>query len=436
KQRTIFVEGARNNNVPDEQSGGIFDLMEKFAAYGFNKSHSAAYALVSFHTLWLKAHYPAEFMAAVLSADMHNTDKVVTLIEECRNMRLRIMSPDVNYSEFKFTVDENGRVIYGLGAIKGLGEGPIESIVEARQQGGPFKDLFEFCRRVDMSRINRRSMDALIRSGAMDALGRRAVLMANVEEAIKAAGQHSKNQSAGMLDLFGDVTEAPVETPSLVQVPDWSDDERLNGERDTLGLYLTGHPIDQFEQELSHFTSSKIVDLKPTDRGNKTVIAGLVVAMRTMNSKRGGKMAFLTLDDRSGRVEVSVFGEVYEQNKAALEKDGVVVVEGEASIDDFSGNMKMVARRLLSINDAREQFAKTLTLNVTADQVSTDWLTKLQHILQPHAKGQCRVKIEYNRGDAMGMLHLGEAWRVAAKPELLSQLQTICGAKNVHVMYR
>lgn len=436
KQRTIFVDGARNNNVPDEQSGGIFDLMEKFAAYGFNKSHSAAYALVSFHTLWLKAHYPAEFMAAVLSADMHNTDKVVTLIEECRNMRLRIMPPDVNYSEFKFTVDESGRVIYGLGAIKGLGEGPIESIVEARQQGGSFKDLFEFCRRVDMSRINRRSMEALIRSGALDALGRRAVLMANLEEAIKAADQHNKNQSAGMLDLFGDVTAAPAEAPSLVQVPDWSDDERLNGERDTLGLYLTGHPIDQFEQELSHFTSSKIVDLKPTDRGNKTVIAGLVVAMRTMNSKRGGKMAFATLDDRSGRVEVSVFGEVYEQNKAALEKDGVVVVEGEASIDDFSGNMKMVARRLLSISDAREQYARTLTLNLSADQVSVDWLAKLQHILKPHIQGQCKVKIEYNRGDVQGVLQLGEGWRVAAKPALLTQLQAVCGVKNVHVMYR
>jgi len=436
KQRTIFVEGARKNNVPDEQSGGIFDLMEKFAAYGFNKSHSAAYALVSFHTLWLKAHYPAEFMAAVLSADMHNTDKVVTLIEECRNMRLRIMPPDVNYSEFKFTVDESGRVIYGLGAIKGLGEGPIESIVEARQQGGAFKDLFEFCRRVDMSRINRRSMEALIRSGALDALGRRAVLMANLEEAIKAADQHNKNQSAGMLDLFGDVTEAPAETPSLVQVPDWSDDERLNGERDTLGLYLTGHPIDQFEQELSHFTSSKIVDLKPTDRGGKTVIAGLVVAMRVMNSKRGGKMAFLTLDDRSGRVEVSVFGEVYEQNRQALEKDGVLVVEGEASIDDFSGNMKMVARRMMSIAEAREQFAKTLTLNLTAEQVSVEWLSKLQHILKPHAQGQCKVRIEYNRGDVQGTLQLGEGWRVSAKPELLSQLQHACGPKNVQVMYR
>lgn len=436
KQRSIFVEGAQNNNVPDEQSGGIFDLMEKFAAYGFNKSHSAAYALVSFHTLWLKCHYPAEFMAAVLSADMHNTDKVVTLVEECRNMKLKIMPPDVNYSEFKFTVDDNGCIIYGLGAIKGLGEGPIETIVDARQKGGAFKDLFEFCRRIDMSKINRRSMEALIRSGALDKFGRRAVLMANLEEAIKAADQHNKNQNAGMLDLFGDVMESPSETPSLVQVPDWTDDERLNGERDTLGLYLTGHPIDQFEQELSHFTSSKIVDLKPTDRGNKTVIAGLVVAMRTMNSKRGGKMAFMTLDDRSGRVEVSVFGEVYEQNRAALEKDGVVVVEGECAIDDYSGNMKMVAKRLLSINEARAQYAKTLTLTFAGDPLSTDWVLKLQHILTPHINGPCKVKIEYNRGDVAGTLQLGENWRVVAKPELLLQLQTICGAKNVNILYR
>src|SRR5690606_3146429 len=226
----------------------------KFAGYGFNKSHSAAYALVSYQTAWLKTHYPAPFMAAVLTADMQNTDKVVTLVEECRRMKLTLVLPDVNVSEYTFTVDDQGRIVYGLGAIKGLGEGPVQSIIEARRSGGPFKNLFDFCARVDLKRVNKRALEALIRAGALDHIGpSRARMMSSINEAVQRADQQSRNESAGMIDLFGSmVPEAGDDDVYSASrgVPEWSDKERLRQEKETLGLYLTGHPFDEYEKEI------------------------------------------------------------------------------------------------------------------------------------------------------------------------------------------
>ncbi|MCK5792642.1 MAG: DNA polymerase III subunit alpha, partial [Ketobacter sp.] len=309
QQRGLFVDGAAKNGIDEKLSTEIFDTMEEFAKYGFNKSHSAAYALVSYQTAWLKAHYPAGFMAAVLSADMHNTDKVVTLIDECRRMKLAIVSPDVNVSGYKFTVDDQGQIVYGLGAIKGLGEGPIDAILEGRSDQKPFRNLFEFCRRLDLKKLNKRSMEALIRAGALDKLGPdRATLMASLEEAMRYAEQESKNQDLGIMDMFGAVDEEERPEPEWAKVKPWSDDERLNGEKETLGLYLTGHPIDQYLEEISHFTTSRIADVKPgNSRESRSIVAGLVIAQRVMKNKRGDKMAFLTLDDKSGRLEISIF---------------------------------------------------------------------------------------------------------------------------------
>jgi len=247
KQKKAFLEGCENNGISKHLADNIFDLVEKFAGYGFNKSHSAAYALVSYQTLWLKTHYPSEFMAAVLTADMQNTDKVVTLVEECRNMGLDLVLPDVNNSAYSFTVNDDAQVIYGLGAIKGLGEGPIESIVAAREEGGPFRDMFDFCARVDIRRVNKRAIEALIRAGALDKLGPgRAKMMASIDKAIQQAGQLSRNASAGMTDLFGeDLVSTGDEDPfaDVAHLREWSDKRRLQAEKDTLGLYLTGHPL-------------------------------------------------------------------------------------------------------------------------------------------------------------------------------------------------
>ncbi len=273
KQRAGFEAGAIKNGVDGELAMKIFDLVEKFAGYGFNKSHSAAYALVSYQTLWLKTHYPSEFMAAVMSADMDNTDKIVTLVDECERMGLKLIPPDVNKGLFKFTVDEELNIVYGIGAIKGVGEGPVESILEARK-GGPFKDLFDFCARVDLKKLNRRVIEKLINAGAMDNLGpHRASMMATLPEAIRAADQHAKAEAIGQCDMFGLLNDDPEDSKQqFVDCPPWPDKVWLEGERETLGLYLTGHPINQYLKELRHYTSGRLKDIHPTDRG-KTVKA-------------------------------------------------------------------------------------------------------------------------------------------------------------------
>ena len=266
KQRVLFQAGAVEKGFQEELASNIFDLMEKFAGYGFNKSHSAAYALVSYQTAWLKTHYPAPFMAAVMSSELDNTDKIVIFIEECREMKLDYKLPSVNEGEYMFTVNDRGQIVYGLGAIKGLGEGPVENMIAARNAGGPFVNLFEFCERTDPRKVNKRAIDALIRSGAFDDWGEdRAILMAAMPEAVKGAEQSAKNTDSGMTDLFGEtlaVVSRDVYAP-FQDVRRWTSKERLLGEKETLGVYVTGHPIDDYEAELRRFVPKKIVDLNP-----------------------------------------------------------------------------------------------------------------------------------------------------------------------------
>ncbi|HUH38198.1 MAG TPA: DNA polymerase III subunit alpha, partial [Spongiibacteraceae bacterium] len=335
KQREIFLKGAIERGHPEVLASNIFDLMEKFAGYGFNKSHSAAYALVSYQTAWLKTHYPAPFMAAVMSSELDNTDKIVTFIDECRAMKLDLRLPDVNQGDYMFTVNAEGAIVYGLGAIKGLGEGPVESIIAARNSGGPFANLFDFCARTDPRKVNKRALEALIRAGAFDSLGEdRAVLMAAMPEAVQAAEQSAANRDAGIGDLFGEVVPDAGDADvyrHCRQVRPWNTRERLAGEKETLGLFITGHPIDDYQDELRHFVRHRIVDLKPEK--HPQVLAGLVVAMRLMKNKRGDDMAFVTLDDKTARIEVAIFADALRDCRDRLVKDAVLVVEGQVALD-------------------------------------------------------------------------------------------------------
>ncbi|MBJ2346328.1 MULTISPECIES: DNA polymerase III subunit alpha [Pseudomonas] len=450
KQRGGFIEGCANNGIDADLAGNIFDLVEKFAGYGFNKSHSAAYGLVSYQTAWLKAHYPAPFMAAVLSADMHNTDKVVTLIEEVRTMKLRLDAPDVNASEFKFTVNDEGRIIYGLGAIKGVGEGPVEAITEARQDG-PFKDLFDFCARVDLKRINKRTLDGLIRSGALDRLGpyfhdepkayqanidrNRAVLLAAMEEAIKAAEQTARTHDSGHADLFGGlfVEEDADVYGNHRKAKELTLKERLKGEKDTLGLYLTGHPIDEYEGEIRRFARQRIIDLKPA-RDTQTV-AGMIIALRVMKNKKGDKMGFITLDDRSGRIEASLFADAFHSAQSLLQTDAMVVVEGEVSNDDFSGGLRLRVKRVMSMEDARTNLAESLRLKLQTQDLKGDQLRWLGELFKRH-RGACPITMEYVRPDAKAVLQFGEGWRIDPADALIQALRDQFGKDNVFLQYR
>lgn len=444
KQRSIFADGAKGQGIDPDLAMKIFDLVEKFAGYGFNKSHSAAYALVSYQTLWLKTHYPAEFMAAVMSSDMQNTDKVVTFIEECRNMGLTVLPPDVNSGSYMFGVNEEGCIDYGLGAIKGVGEGPIATIVEARQQS-PFEDIFDFCQRIDSKKVNKRCLEALMRSGALDRQGpypnemkklnfNRAVLDASMEKAGKAAEQSARSLDSGLGDLFGDlVSEKDVDVYSQYdQVQEWTDKKRLSGEKETLGLYLTGHPIDEYVKEIRHFVRNRVVDLQPGR--DKVKIAGLIVALRVMKNKRGDKMGFITLDDRSGRIEVSVFAEVFTKHQHLLIKDTLVVVEAEISIDDYSGSQKGVAKKVFSLIEARSHYAKELEIVVNRADCCANLEQRLQQIFTDH-NGQTPISIQYEGIDARAKIRLGDQWQVSLSDELLEKLRGQFGKERVNVLY-
>ena len=440
KQRSGFMEGCAANGIDKDLAGNIFDLVEKFAGYGFNKSHSAAYALVSYQTAWLKAHYPGPFMAAVMSTEMDNLDKVVPLIEECRHLKLTVTPPDVNVGGYKFTVDTEGRVVYGLGAIRGVGEGPIGAIVEARNADGPFKDLFNFCRRIDPKRMNKRTLEALIRSGALDTLGpNRAVLAAAMEDALKAAAQNHANQNLGMLDMFGDAFAAEEEAGDVYaeyrHAREWTDRERLSGEKDTLGLYLTGHPIDEYERELKRFVSTRISDLKPSREPQR--VAGLVVAMRTMKSKRGDTMAFITLDDRTGRIEASLFGELFDQLRGQIESDQVIIVEGEVSSDDFSGGLRLRGKDVTPMVTARVRYGQAVELALDAGQINGRLVDSLRDSLAPYRDSEgLPVRLQYRHPDAVGWLELADEWKVAPSDDLLLALRDVQGQVGVQLRYR
>jgi DNA polymerase-3 subunit alpha len=447
KERAKFREGAAKDGLSGEKADTIFDLMEKFAGYGFNKSHAAAYALVSYQTAWLKAHYPAEFMAATISSDMDNTDKVVTFLDESRALRIVVQPPDVNASEYMFVAIEPKTIQYGLGAIKGVGQGACEAIVAERAHG-KYTDLADFCRRVDAARLNRRVLEALICAGALDALAANpASLMEQLPDAIKAAEQHLRDKQSGQNDMFGSAmgnAATPVLKINLPTVPEWPLERKLQGERDTLGHYLSGHPTDPWKDVLAQLSTcplGEIVDRyqppKPRKhddgdnnrfrRGPDTpwTVAGMVTTVR----KRGDSDAFVRLEDGSGIIEVSFFGELYQQVAPLLTRDQMLVVDGGLRIDDFSGGgFQLRARSALSLADACRKHARLLQLKLNG--IGPDFVGQLQQALAGYRGGRASVTLHgYRNGNAQADFELGEDWRVDAIPDLLRTVRALPGVK-------
>lgn len=440
KQRAVFEEGARSKGIDGELAIRIFDLVEKFAGYGFNKSHSAAYALVSYQTAWLKTHYPAHFMAAVMSSELQNTDKIVVFVEECRAMQLALRLPDVNEGQYMFTVDAQNAIIYGLGAIKGLGEGPVENLLRARDEGGPFRDLFDFCARTDPRKVNRRAIEALIRAGAFDRLNTdRWVLLAALDDALKTAEQSANNRECGIADLFGEVVSDASQAAGDVYAAfrsarPWSARERLSGEKDTLGLYVTGHPIDEYAEELKRFAPTLIGDLRADKQGNQ-MLAGLIVASRTMKTKRGDTMAILQLDDRSARIEVTVYPETLSEKRDLLVKDQIVIVEGGVAHDDYSGGLSVRARDVHSLQSIRESHAAELTIEVSQASLDDALADRLAQALGAAGGGRCPVSLWYQQPAGRARIRLGERWAVTPSDELLQQLRDCVGQTQVALQY-
>ncbi|HTC50303.1 MAG TPA: DNA polymerase III subunit alpha [Steroidobacteraceae bacterium] len=446
KQRSIFVSGAVARGVPEQQAAHIFDLMEKFAGYGFNKSHSAAYAVLSYQTAYLKTHHTAAFMAAVLSADMDHTDKVVTLIDECKQLALAVLPPDVNASRYEFAVADAKTIRYGLGAVKGVGQGAVEALIAEREARGPYRTLDELCRRTDLTRINRRTLEALIRSGSLDSLGaNRATLLEGLPSAMQLGDQNARAHEAGQNDMFGlsAVPEPAAQARAALRtVADFSEAVRLQGERETLGLYLTGHPIDRFEADLPRFAAQRIGELiseRPASsgegergfsRGRLVTVAGLIDEIR----KRGQRISVI-LDDRTGRIEVTLFEEVFQRHRELIVKDAIVLVEGHFRFDEFGDAWRIAARKLTDLNAVREQQARRLVLKLPQRSDRNAMLTRLAEVLTPWRNGPCQVTVQYWSAQASGALDLGPEWNVRPGRELLEHLEELVGREGMRVLY-
>jgi len=431
KQREIFCTGAERRGVKAELANSIFDLMEKFAGYGFNKSHSASYALIAYQTAWLKAHHPAAFMSAVLSSDMDRTEKIIIFRDECENLKLHVSPPDINKSYSGFKKVDDTQILHGLGAIKGVGEAAIENIVLEREKNGPYQDLFDFCKRIDMQKMNRRVLEALIKAGCFDSLEQnRAKLFASLNNALQHAEQAHSNEQRGQHDLLG--MDMQTETPHYLNVPAWSEETQLQGEKETLGFYLTGHPLNRYINELAQFTTGRIAELHPSQHKNVRA-AGIITNMRTRQTKRGDRIAIFTLDDGTGQMEAVCFSDSFHTYRSLLTDDQLIVTDGELSMDDFSNNPRMVCRDMWNIDQARERFAKTLQIHLTSPQSIEP--STLQQLFKQHLGGKCQVIIKYVKDNAQANIKLGNQWLIKPTDALIMHLHERSEVKAVEVIY-
>ena len=429
KHRDIFVEGAEKNGLARNRAEELFGLMEKFAGYGFNKSHAAAYALVAYQTAYFKAHHPAAFMAANLSLVMDDTDKVKNLYDDTLAQKLTVLPPDVNASGYRFEPVDTRRLRFGLGAVKGTGQAAIEAIVAARDAGGPFRDLFDFARRVDKRLVNRRVVEALIRAGAFDAVdARRATLLASAGLALDAGERASA--AASQVSLFGEETASP--SSALVAAREWTDGERLIQEKAALGFYLSGHPFTGYAAELAPVVRTSLAALGP--RNDRVLVAGIVTTLRVQSSRRG-KMAFVTLDDGKGRAEILVYNETFDAVRTLLREDQLVVMEVKATQrmgdDGELQGMRIIAENVYDLATVRKRWAKGLKLACNGNASAA----RLAEILQPFRPGEKAITIAYRNARVGGEVELPEEWRVNLDDALIDRLRDWLKPENVQVVY-
>jgi DNA polymerase-3 subunit alpha len=448
QQRDIFVAGAEKNKLPRAKAILLFDLMEKFAGYGFNKSHAAAYALIAYQTAYLKAHYGAAFMAANLSAIMDDTDKVHQFHEDALANGLKVLAPDVNSGEYRFVPVDAKTVRYGLGGVKGTGESAIAAILAARKEGGQFRDLFDFCTRVDKRAVNRRVVEALVRAGAFDFLDdgagvHRASLLASVGIALEAAGQAERN--ALQNSLFGG-DQGPQHKPALVAVPRWTDAQRLREEKTALGFYLSGHPFTEHRAEIAKFVKANLrsVAASVETEGMRTqLMAGVVESVRIQRTQQG-RMVILNLSDGTATQEVTVYNEVFDQYRDLAKEDAIIVVEAKVrSVRRSVGEegeavfTRITAERIYGLAGARSRFARAvrLSMNGQVSSATAASAQKLKTLLEPYRNGQCSVEVRYRNGGASVEMQLGDNWRVSLDDALMQSLNEWLRPENVEVMY-
>lgn len=441
KQRLVFVDGASHRGVSDELANYIFDQMETFAGYGFNKSHSAAYALIAYQTAWLKAHYPAAFMAAVLSADMDTTDKIAGFISECRKMDLAILPPDINHSSYAFRMTDTQSIRYGLGAIKGIGNAAINYIEENRESDGPYADLDDFCNRMDLKKANKRAMETLVRSGALDTLDpdrNRARLLHDLPHCMRAAEQTQRDQEAGQTDMFGTQQSASSKnsTRELSDIQTWPELQRLQAEKDSLGLYLTGHPVKVHARDIRNFTSCVLGDVHkriPRETKNRRGVAMTLAALVTSLRRRTPRGHFIAIEDHTGRVDAFFSNEAFATYADLMVKDTIVVIEGNVVADDFTGSYRITVNHVMALADAKARFASGINIAVSGPDEKL--CATLASTFSPYLHGDSPVYVHYRNQRARVSLELGQEWTVKPCEELVAALNELDVVKQAGLRY-
>ncbi len=431
KQREIFLDGAQKNNIDSYIAGGIFDLMEKFAGYGFNKSHSAAYALVSYQTSWLKAHFPEEFMAAVLSSDMDNTDKIEIFINNCWEMKMEVLPPSVNYSDYRFSVCGENKIRYGLGAIKGVGHAAIESILD-EQKVGPFKDLFEFCSRVDLRRVNKKVLEALIYGGAFDCFGKnRATLFASIASAMSSAEQYAKSSLSGQQDLFSLSDSDDNSMCDYCEIGEWDKLDELKLERSVLGVFLTGHPLKSYADNFKKMAITPITRINAGTTNLK--IAGIISSLKLKKTKTGKRMQIITLEDMSGKIEFVLFDDNIEKYQNVLLRDNIVVIRGKAVEDKFRGGVRLNPAEIINFKDNLLRQVKAIELKLTNKILvgNKDIVNNIKKILANQQKGDCNIFINYSNGKLTTKIEVGRDFKIKLTDLLISELNSLLGKENI-----
>ncbi len=441
EQRQIFIKGSEKRAVSVKTASYIFDLMEKFAGYGFNKSHSAAYAMIAYQTAYLKAHHTPYFLAAVMTAEIDNTDRLIMIIEDCSNYQIDLVRPSINRSEYGFSVLSDHEILYGLGAIKGVGKSTVESIILERKDNGNYTSLNDFCKRLEKERINRRVLEALIKSGAMDDFDLyRSDLSSSLDDAIKTSDQSARDAAAGQEDMFG-IAENNVKKDSKKRkTKEWDQLTFLRKEKESLGLFLSGHPFKFVKEYSNQFTNGSLKEIckknpplieenqyqaKQTD----VVVSGLVSDIK----KRGNRIT-VTLDDSSARMDVVFFKESYFKNKEFLRKDEIILVDGKLRFDQFSSSWQVNAEKVRMIDDVIEEKARILTIDLDENH-NYLLIEKIKNALTASEQGECQVAINYENSSAIGRVELGDDWKILPTSKLRKDLEELIGRNSFNLSY-
>lgn len=429
EERVKFIAGAKEKGHPKELANSIFDLIAKFAGYGFNKSHAAAYGLIAYQTAYLKAHHPVPFMAAQLTSWSANTDQIVVLFSECKDMKIEVLPPDVNASERDFGVDGEA-IRFGLAAVKNVGAGAVDAILEARREGGPFTDIFDFCLRVDLGRVNKRVLESLIKCGAFDSTpGNRAQQMELVEKAVDNGARRQKEEAAGQFSLFGEAEDEEPPPLELPNVPDWPEAIRLNYEKETLGFYVSGHPLARYENDLRLFVHLKLADLKDWADRAEVVVAGLPVAKKEINTKKGDRMAFIQIEDLTGRMEVVVLPNLFLESREYLDIEEPILITG--IVDQGESGVSIKANKITPLSQAPEKLQREFRIRIDVSFTTSNDLAALRTVLTRHP-GQVPVVLYLVRpGGFEVVLEADESLTVGPSHDLFTEVRELMGPGSV-----